>query len=371
MGPTLRIDGVIVLKTGGMSDTTLRVGLVGYGLAGSAFHAPLISSTPGLRLAAIVTADPGRRASAAEAYPDARLVERAEQLWAAPDELDAVVIASPNRTHVPLARAALEAGLPVVVDKPLTRTAAEGAELAALAAERGLLLTVYQNRRWDGDFLTARKLAGNGDLGRVLRFESRYERWRPVPKGGWRESGDPDEVGGLLYDLGSHLVDQALQLLGPATEVYAEVLTRRAGLTVDDDVFVALRHEGEARSHLWMSALAAAPGPRLRVLGDRGAYVKYGLDVQEDALRAGRRPTEPGWGEEDPAQYGVLTDYDGGQRTVPTEPGAYQDFYAGLAAALRDGGPAPVDPAGPIAALRVLEAARESAERGEIVRLSI
>jgi scyllo-inositol 2-dehydrogenase (NADP+) len=352
-----------------MSDTTLRVGLVGYGLAGSAFHAPLISTTPGLSLAAIVTADPGRRAAAGAAYPDARIVERAEDLWAEPGQLDAVVVASPNRTHAPLARAALEAGLAVVVDKPLTRTAAEGAQLAALAAERGLVLTVYQNRRWDGDFLTAKRLIEAGELGRVLRLESRFDRWRPVPKGGWRESGDPAEAGGLLYDLGSHLVDQALQLFGPATEVYAEVHTRRAGLTVDDDVFVALRHDGDVRSHLWMTALAASAGPRLRVLGDRGAYVKYGLDVQEDALRAGRRPTEPGWGAEDPAAHGVLTDAEGREHTVATEPGAYQEFYAGFAAALRDGAPAPVDPAGPIAALGVLEAARRSAERGEVVRL--
>jgi scyllo-inositol 2-dehydrogenase (NADP+) len=214
-----------------------------------------------------------------------------------------------------------------VVDKPLTRTAAEGAELAALAAERGLLLTVYQNRRWDGDFLTVRRLIEAGELGRVLRLESRFDRWRPVPKGGWRESGDPADVGGLLYDLGSHLVDQALQLFGPASEVYAEVHTRRAGLTTDDDVFVALRHAGDVRSHLWMTALAASAGPRLRILGDRGAYVKYGLDVQEDALRAGHRPTEPGWGQEDPASYGTLT-ADGEERVVPTEPGAYQEFYA-------------------------------------------
>ncbi|WP_433056605.1 Gfo/Idh/MocA family protein [Dactylosporangium sp. CS-033363] len=351
-----------------MSDTTLRVGLVGYGLAGSAFHAPLISTTPGLSLAAIVTSDPERRKSAGERYPDARLVERADDLWTAGD-LDAVVVASPNRTHAPLARAALEAGLSVVVDKPLTPTSAEGAELAALAAERNLVLTVYQNRRWDGDFLTARKLVAAGELGKVLRLESRFDRWRPVPKGGWRESGDPAEAGGLLFDLGSHLVDQALQLLGPATEVYAEVHTRRAGLTVDDDTFVALRHEGDARSHLWMSALAAKAAPRLRLLGDRGAYTKFGLDVQEDALRAGRLPTEAGWGREPESAYGVLTGYDGVDRTVPTEAGRYQDFYAGFAAALRDGGPAPVDPADAIAALKVLEAARQSAERGEVVKL--
>jgi scyllo-inositol 2-dehydrogenase (NADP+) len=351
-----------------MSDTSLRVGLVGYGTAGAAFHAPLISTTAGLRLSAIVTANPQRRRAAAEVYPGATLLGTAEELWAAAGEFDVVVVASPNRTHAPLARAALEAGLPVVVDKPLTATAAEGAALVRLAAERGLLLSVYQNRRWDGDFLTARRLVDEGRLGRVLRFESRFERWRPVPKGGWRESDDPADVGGLLYDLGSHLVDQALQLLGPATEVYAEVHSRRDGIQVDDDVFVALRHEGDARSHLWMSALAAAAGPRLRVLGDRGAYTKHGMDVQEDALKAGGRPTDEGWGEDDPARYGVLT-VDGGETVVRTEPGAYQRFYSGLAAALRDGGPPPVDPAGSVATLTVLEAARRSANGRQVVAI--
>lgn len=351
-----------------MSETSLRVGLVGYGTAGAVFHAPLISTTPGLRLAAVVTANPERARAAADAHPGVAVLGAAEELWASPGALDVVVVAAPNRTHAPLARAALQAGLPVVVDKPLTATADEGETLVRLAAERALLLSVYQNRRWDGDFRTARRLVADGALGRVLRFESRFDRWRPVPKGGWRESADPAEAGGLLYDLGSHLVDQALQLLGPASEVYAEVHTRRAGIEVDDDVFVALRHAGDARSHLWMSALAAAQGPRLRVLGDRGAYTKHGMDVQEDALKAGRLPTDPRWGEDDPARYGVLT-VDGTDRTVPTEPGAYQDFYRGLVLALRDGAPPPVDPADSVATLRVLEAARRSAQTRQVVTL--
>ncbi|WP_327009940.1 Gfo/Idh/MocA family oxidoreductase [Dactylosporangium sp. NBC_01737] len=351
-----------------MSETSLRVGLVGYGTAGSAFHAPLISTTPGLRLSAIVTANPERRRAAAAAHPGAALLDTAKELWSSAGDLDVVVVASPNRTHAPLARAALDAGLPVVVDKPLTATAAEGEALVRLAAQRGLLLSVYQNRRWDGDFLTVRRLVGEGALGRVLRFESRFERWRPVPKGGWRESDDPADAGGLLYDLGSHLVDQALQLLGPATEVYAEVHSRRDGIEVDDDVFVALRHDGDARSHLWMSALAAAAGPRLRVLGDRGAYTKHGMDVQEDALKAGRLPSEEGWGEDDPARYGVLT-VDGHDEAVRTEPGAYQRFYSELVLALRDGAPAPVDPAGSVATLAVLEAARRSADTRQVVTL--
>jgi scyllo-inositol 2-dehydrogenase (NADP+) len=178
----------------------------------------------------------------------------------------------------------------------------------------------------------------------VHRFESRFERWRPAPRpGAWRELEVPEAGGGLLLDLGSHLVYQALLLFGPPSSIYAEVDRRRVGVQGDDDVFIALQHPGGVRSHLWASSLAAQVGPRLRVLGDRGAFVKHGLDVQEEALRAGRRPTEPGWGREPRERWGWLG-VDGELRQVETEPGAYQVFYAGLAEALRSGGPPPVDP---------------------------
>ncbi|CAM5444469.1 Inositol 2-dehydrogenase/D-chiro-inositol 3-dehydrogenase [Streptomyces griseomycini] len=174
-----------------MTGTPLRVGLVGYGLAGSVFHAPLIAATEGLALDTVVTSNPERQQQARTAFPDVRVAATPDELFGRADELDLIVIASPNRTHVPLAGAALKAGLPVVVDKPVAGTAAEARELAALAEERGLLLSVFQNRRWDNDFLTLRKLLSEGALGDVYRFESRFERWRPQLKGGWRESGDP------------------------------------------------------------------------------------------------------------------------------------------------------------------------------------
>ncbi|MFC9324133.1 Gfo/Idh/MocA family oxidoreductase [Kitasatospora sp. NPDC057015] len=349
-------------------STGLRVGLVGYGLAGAAFHAPLIATTPGLRLQSVVTASPERREQLRREHSQARAVDTAEQLLADPDALDLLVIASPNRTHVPLARAALEAGLPVVVDKPLAATAAEAASLADLARERGLLLTVFQNRRWDADFRTVRQLIDRGELGAVHRYESRFERWRPQPGAGWRESADPAEVGGILYDLGSHLVDQALQLFGPAVRVHAEVDVRRPGALVDDDAFVALTHANGVRSHLWMSALTGQLGPRLRVLGDRSAYVSHGLDPQEDALRAGRRPG-PGWGEVPESGWGLLGTLDEARPHRPL-PGDYPAFYAGVMAALRDGAPAPVDPRDAVAALTVLEAAVRSAAEGRTVALA-
>jgi predicted dehydrogenase len=348
--------------------TAARVALIGYGVGGAAFHAPLIASVPGLELAAIVTRDERRRAQARHNHPDAALLARAEEVWERADEFDVVVIAAPNRAHVPLAHAALEAGLPVVVDKPLAATAAEARELVDAARGRGLLLTVFQNRRWDGDVLTVRKLLEEGVLGRVARFESRFERWRPQVAGGWRERHEPEEAGGVLYDLGSHLVDQALQLFGPARLVYGELDARRPAALVHDDAFLALTHESGVRSHLWMSAVAADRGPRLRVLGERGAYVKYGLDIQEDALRAGRRPGEPSWGREPEECWGVLVLGDE-KRPVPTEPGAYQRFYERLATALRDGSAPPVDPGEAVAALEVLDAARLSARERRVIEL--
>ncbi|MGW2399844.1 Gfo/Idh/MocA family protein [Kitasatospora sp. NPDC001664] len=351
--------------------TPFRVGLIGYGLAGSAFHAPLIATTPGLRLDAVVTANPDRRAQLVQQHPGARPLDTPEQLLAeaADGRIDLVVIASPNRTHVPLARAAIAAGVPTVVDKPLAATAAEAAELCALAERRGVLLSVFQNRRWDGDFLTARHLVESGALGRVHRFESRFERFRPKPKPGWRELADPAEVGGTLYDLGSHLVDQALTLFGPVDTVYAEVETLRDGAVVDDDAFLALSHASGVRSHLWTSALSPLGGPRLRVLGDSAGYVKYGMDPQEAELRTGHRPA-PGtpWGTESPAAYGVLGT-DESSLPAPTAPGDYPAYYAGIAAALADGTPPPVDPRDAVATLTVLEAARTSSATGTTVRL--
>ncbi|MCS0634631.1 Gfo/Idh/MocA family oxidoreductase [Streptomyces sp. LP05-1] len=352
----------------------LRVGLVGFGLAGSVFHAPLIAATAGLTLDTVVTASPERREQAGTEHPGARFADAPEELWDRADELDLVVLASPNKTHVPLATAALKAGLPVVVDKPLAGTAAEARELAALAEERGLLLSVFQNRRWDNDFRTLRQLVERGELGEVQRFESRFERWRPQPKGGWRESGAPEEIGGLLYDLGSHVVDQALVLFGPAVRVYAESDVRRPGAEADDDTFLAITHAGGVRSHLYVSATAAQLGPRFRVLGSRAGYVKYGLDPQEAALRSGERPA-PGspWGVEDESLWGHLgageSPLTGGGRAVPTLPGDYPAYYAAVAAALRDGTPPPVTALEAAAALDVLEAARRSAREGVAVTL--
>lgn len=356
------------------ANAPLRVGLVGYGLAGSVFHAPLIAATEGLVLDTVVTSNEERQAQARAEFPGVRFAATPDELLSRADELDLVVIASPNRTHVPIATAALEAGLSVVVDKPLAGTAAEARELAALAESRGLLLSVFQNRRWDNDFRTLAQLIEDGELGDVLRFESRFERWRPELKGGWRESGDPEEIGGLLFDLGSHVVDQALTLFGPAVQVYAESDVRRAGAAADDDTFIAITHANGVRSHLYVSATTAQLGPRFRVLGSKAGYVKHGLDPQEAALRDGVRPTagEP-WGEEPEELWGRLgageSPLTGGGKPVRTLPGDYPAYYAAVAAALRGTGENPVTALQAAAALDVLEAARRSAREGVSVTL--
>lgn len=347
----------------------MRVALIGYGVGGAVFHAPLIAATPGLELAAVVTRDPGRQAEVRDRYPSARVLDDVTAVWAEADRYDVVVIASPNAAHLPLGLAAIDAGLAVVVDKPLALSAADGQRLLDAAHEAGVLLTVFHNRRLDGDLLTLQRLLAEEAIGRVHRFESRFERWRPTPRpGSWREAEPPEAGGGLLLDLGSHLVDQAVVLFGRPHRVYAEVDVRRDGVRGDDDVFVALEHDAGVRSHLWASAVAAHLGPRFRVLGSRGAYVKDGLDGQEAALRAGATPADAGFGVEPPETYGRL-DLGEGPHPVPTDPGDYRRFYVGLAAALRGEGPVPVVAADAVAVLRILEAARESAASGGTVPL--
>lgn len=337
------------------SVDSLRVALIGYGTGGAVFHAPLIAAAPELQLAAVVTSDPKRRADAAGRHPRAEILDGTDQVWTG--GYDLVVVTTPNRAHVPLARAALDAGIPVVVDKPVAPTAAEARSLAG-----GPLVVPFHNRRWDGDFRTVARLTAKGDLGRVLRFESRFTRWRPQIKPGWKETADPAAAGGVLYDLGSHLIDQAIALFGPPREVYAELDVRRRDARAADDAFVALTHGGGVRSHLWMSAVSADLGPRFRVLGDHAAYTTYGLDRQEQQLRDGLTPADDGYGVTSPEAYGLLGT-PGNVRPYPTEPGRYQDFYPQVAAAIRGDAPPPVRLEDSVAGLEVIETALRQAVR--------
>jgi predicted dehydrogenase len=351
-----------------MAFSEIRVGLIGFGLGGASFHAPLIAATKGMRLASVITANPERQAGARLTYPGIHVAPDPDWLWRHAGEHDLVVISTPNRSHVPLALAALDAGLPVVVDKPFAATVADARRVLDAAKARNLAVSAYHIRRWDSECLTLQDLMAKGALGKVLRFESRLERWRPLAKGGWKERGAPEEAGGLLYDIGSHLIDQALHLFGPVREVYAERDIRRAGVEADDDVFVALTHRSGVRSHLWASLLAASPGPRMRVLGDRAAFVKVLGDLQEAALRDGARPGSAGWGEELPERWGILSD-GAQQEAVPSKPGAYQTFYARMVSALRGGQPVPVSADDIITGLTIIEAAQRSAAERRVISL--
>lgn len=356
------------LMQGQNTKRDIRVALVGFGLGGSAFHGPFIATTPGMKLATVVTSNEARGSRARQDYPGVHVATTVDWLWDHAADHDLVVITTPNRVHASLAMAALTAGLPVVIDKPFARTASEARQVIQMARKKGLLVIPYHNRRWDSELLTLRRLMDEGVLGRISRFEARLERWRPELKGGWRELGAVEEAGGLLYDLGSHLIDQALALFGPVQSVYAELDRRRAGAETDDDVFLALTHANEVRSHLWTSSVAAHQAPRMRVLGERRAFVKQHADRQEAALRSGSRPIGPDWGHEPPESWGIVTD---GTHEEParSEPGAYQRFYSELRATLRDGGPPPVMPEEALAGLEIIEAAQRSAMGRTVVVL--
>src|SRR3954470_655378 len=338
----------------------VRFGLVGYGFGGRYFHAPLLASAPECEFLGVVTSSPERRALVTSEHPGVATFGSLAELRDAGAE--AVAISTPAETHSRLTDQALELGLAVVCDKPFALDADAARRSVELAERLGLPLSPYQNRRWDSDFLTLRALVADGSLGRLTRFESRFERLDPDP-------GPPPSGGGTLRDFGSHLVDQALVLLGPVATVYAEWRLRGSGL--DDDAFVALTHATGARSHLWGSWSQGAPGPRFRVTGTTGSYVVNALmDGQEEALLAGHTPASLGerWGAEPEDRWGRI--HRGAVvEPVPTLPGAWNAFYPAFAAAVRGRGPVPVDPWDAVATASVLDAARRSAATGEVVHL--
>ncbi len=336
--------------------TSLRAALVGYGSAGRGIHGPLLQAA-GYAVPLVVTRDT-QRAAAARAQLGAEAVGSLDDVLRRRDEVDVVVVASSTAAHVGNALAAVEARLPVVVDKPLGLTAAQAAPLVKRARELDVPLTVFQNRRWDSEHRTLCRLLRDGALGQVVRYEARFERWRPVPKDRWRERLPASEGGGLLLDLHSHLVDGAIDLFGPVVSVYAEI----AGHTTvaDDDTFLALTHANGVRSHLSATSVAGAPGPRTRVLGTAGAYLVAAIEGEGTPYAEWRdEPESRGWlvrGEE--------------RAAVRREPGEWGDFYPAVARALTGGGPLPVDVQDALAVLTVLDAAQASAARSEVVPLS-
>lgn len=338
-----------------VTDGPIRTAVVGFGISGRVFHAPLIEADGDYSLDVIVTADPERAAEAARGYPKARIVPAPEALFALAGELDLVILGTPPATHFDLAATAIAHGLHVVVDKPFVTASAHGEELISRAADGGVQLTVFQNRRWDADFLTLRKLVREGALGKVRTFESRFEWWRPEGFGNWRDTAVLAAGGGILNDLGAHLIDQAIQLFGPVEESYGETANHASGREgADTEAFVSLLHGSGVRSRLWMNGMAAQAGPRFHVLGSEAGYTKWGLDSQEPALAAGLPPSDPAYGVDPRDSWGVLG-LDGASVPVPAEKGAYPRFYAELASCLRGEGPLPVDPAESVQVLRIIE----------------
>jgi len=346
--------------------TEIGVGLVGFGIAGRYFHAPVISTVPGLRLAVIVqrTGD-----SAAEACPTARVARGLDELLAI-DDIRLVVIATPNASHAALAARCLEAGRDVVVDKPFTTSSREAAQVVELAQRAGRLLSVYYNRRWDGDFLTLQRLVRDRACGRPVFFESRFDRYRPeLRPGAWREKARPGS--GVLFDLGSHLLDQALTLFGPPEAVTADVRTERDG-AMTDDAFEVWLHYPHMRALLRGTMLACEAGPRFVLRGTSGTWVKGHVDPQEERLKRGQRAGGPGWGEEPADRWGVLTRTAGDgvvREPVPTATGDYRRYYENVRDAILGRAHLAVTPHQALEVMRLLELALESSRQGRTIRV--
>jgi scyllo-inositol 2-dehydrogenase (NADP+) len=339
----------------------IPVGLIGYGFGGSVFHAPLIRRTPGLRLDCVVTS----RKEQVERMPGVRALGSVAELLADAD-IPVVIVSSPTGTHFEIGRAALLAGKHVVMDKPIAVAAHEAEELIALARAKGLVLSPFQDRRWDGDFLTVRQCIANGWLGTVYSYEAHYDRFRPTVVARWKEQAVSGS--GILYDLAPHLIDQALQLFGMPRAVNADVFFQREGARAVD-YFHLLLDYGRMRAILHGSMVVPRPGPHFASHGDGGSFFSYGMDPQEAALMAGKLPGDPGWDADIAAQPCELFSPDGAQRQVATLPGAWQTYYAALAECLHGGGPPPVDPSDARDGLLVIEAALRSAEERRTVDL--
>ncbi|RYZ74919.1 MAG: oxidoreductase [Lysobacteraceae bacterium] len=348
-------------------DPLLNVALVGYGFVGKVFHAPLIRRTPGLRLRCVVSSD---AAKVHADHPDVRVVASAETAFADP-AIDLVVIAAPNALHAPLAIAALGQGKHVVVDKPFTVTAEEARRVAEHARRAGRIASVFQNRRWDADFLALRRLLADGSLGEIAEFHSHFDRHRPAVAPRWRESGEPGS--GLWYDLGPHLLDQAVQLFGMPDAVFADLARQRVGALADDYFHVLLRYR-HLRVVLHAGSLVAGNGLRFAVHGSAGSFIKHGLDPQEAALRSGATPGQPGWGR-DPQPGWLHPATAAGGSPAPATPlaamagtdGDYRRYYQAMHSAITAGRPPPVGIDEAVQLMELLEAGLLSAAQGREV----
>ena len=350
-------DNAALLRLTAVTDTApIRVALIGHGLAGAYFHAPLIEAVRGLKIIAVATSN----------QESVKLRRDSPRLVADPvaacslEDVELVVIATPNGTHFRLAATALRAGKHVVVDKPMVLSTAQADELIALAARQERLLTVFHNRRLDGDFLYIAELLRRGELGEVMLVESRWDRFRPQIGAGWRNELVPGA--GLLWDLGPHLIDQALCLFGPPDRIDADIAQQRSGAAVDD-YFELTLHYGPMRCILSASTLIALPRPRFAVHGTRGSCLTFGVDPLEEALRGSRKSGESDLRDDLARMQGLRVDASGRRQDLQFEAGKWQDFYADLANAIRRGTPPAVDPQQARAGIALIEQALLSCTR--------
>ncbi len=347
----------------------IDVGLIGFGLAGRSFHAPVIRAVPGLRLAAILQRSGNE---AAEQYPDVRIVRTLDELLAV-KEIRLVVIATPNDSHFPLAHQCLAAGRDVLVDKPFTTTLEEAIALVEFAKEQGRMLTVYQNRRYDGDFQAIVQLVASGALGRIVRFESNYDRFRPqLRPGAWRERSGPGT--GIFFDIAPHLIDHALLLFGLPESLTADIRVEREGAVADDAFDLAFHYPRGLRADLRSSILAAATRPRFTLHGTQGAFVKQSFDPQESNLRRGYIPADSAWGAEPEENWGMLTLSENGtltQRRIPSVNCDYRDFYANLRDAILGKATLAVSTEWALTVMRLLELARQSSDERRTISVPV
>ena len=357
-----------------MAEREIGVGVIGFGLGGRVFHAPFVSAVPGLRLAAILQR---KGDEAAKAWPATRIVRSLDELLA-DKSIELVVVSTPNQTHFALAKQALEAGKHVVIDKPFAATSEEALELGRIAKAKGLLVIPFHNRRWDGDFQTVRKLLQEGAVGRLVTFESHFDRFRPIPRENtWKEAGNP--ANGMLFDLGPHIVDQVLALFGAPDAITASVRADRDQTAIEDAFDITLHYtvaNGKGLlAHCRTSYLACDNAPRFLLHGTKGSFRKHGLDPQEPALVGGARVPVQGsqqvWLQEDESAWGTLTVAPNPAdpatlvtRHVKTEPGDYRGFYANVRDAILGTSPLAVTPEDGFRVIKLLELARESSSKG-------
>lgn len=343
-------------------NSTIKVGLIGYGFGGAVFHAPMICAVPGLELSVIYTSNEEK---VRLTYPDVKVTTNLDEIWNNTD-IDLIVISTPNSTHYELAKRALETGKHIVIDKPFVIDIAEGEKLIELARVKGKHLSVYQSRRWDSDFKTVRQLITEGTLGEIYTFEAHYDRFRPEVKERWKERNEPGS--GTLYDLGSHLIDQALLLFGKPLTVTADCLSQREGSKVDDYFHVILGY-GSCRVILHSSSLVRGRGPRFQIHGSKASFIKFGEDAQERQLLAGQRPGMPGWGEEDHSDYGEIITSDGEvNQRVPSEKGGYEQYYEQMYQSIVSDAPVPVKADQSLDVIRIIQLAEQSSKEGKTIK---